>query len=341
MEACLRMARRHRGQTGTNPSVGTLLVRDGIVVGGGITAVGGRPHAERLAIDEAGTKAGGATAYVTLEPCAHHGATPPCAEALISAGVSRVVAAYIDPDMRVDGKGYAMLREAGVAVEAGICESQSGQDLAAYLSRKVLGRPHVTLKLAQSADGFLGRRGEEVAITGPIAVSYAHRMRAEFDAVAVGRGTVEADDPALTCRLPGLAHRCPQRFVFTRRLDHQSQLARTARIVPTIVVSDQPIDPDLAQLGVGYLPAERHEGIMALPEVLEDMASQGISSLMVEGGAVLAQAFLDVGLVDEIVLFEAPLELGQGLAAPKVPSAFRRGRKLDLGPDTLTYFSKV
>ncbi|MEL6966812.1 MAG: bifunctional diaminohydroxyphosphoribosylaminopyrimidine deaminase/5-amino-6-(5-phosphoribosylamino)uracil reductase RibD, partial [Pseudomonadota bacterium] len=186
MAACLRLARRHTGLTASNPSVGTLLVQHqpggSLIVGRGITAIGGRPHAERVAIDQAGERARGATAYVTLEPCAHHGATPPCATALIEAGVSRVVTAWIDPDSRVDGKGHAMLEAAGFAVETGVRSSDAARDLQAYLTRKQLNRPAVTLKLAVSADGYLGRRGEEVAITGALSRAMVHRLRAEHDA---------------------------------------------------------------------------------------------------------------------------------------------------------------
>jgi diaminohydroxyphosphoribosylaminopyrimidine deaminase/5-amino-6-(5-phosphoribosylamino)uracil reductase len=341
MQACLRLARRNRGRTATNPSVGTLLVKDGIVVGSGVTAIGGRPHAERLALDEAADCAKGATAYVTLEPCAHHAATPPCAQALIDAGVTRVVAAYIDPDERVDGKGYAMLREAGIIVEAGVCEAQAGEDLAGYLTRKRQNRPHVTLKFAQSADGYIGRAGEEVAITGPVAVSYGHRMRAEMDAIAVGHGTVEADDPSLTCRLEGLTDRSPHRFVFASQLDLATNLATTARVTPTTLVSATPPSAALAQIGVCHMPVEFHEGVMALPEVLEDMAAQGISSLMVEGGAKLAQSFLDAGLVDVIALFRSPDALGSGIKAPVIPQTFNEPRHLTLGADTLTLYAKA
>ncbi|MEM1317655.1 MAG: bifunctional diaminohydroxyphosphoribosylaminopyrimidine deaminase/5-amino-6-(5-phosphoribosylamino)uracil reductase RibD, partial [Pseudomonadota bacterium] len=305
MAACLRLARRHRGLTGTNPSVGTLLVKDGCVVGRGITAKGGRPHAERIALDQAGTEASGATAYVTLEPCAHHGATPPCAQALIDAAVAEVHTAYIDPDHRVDGKGHAMLREARIAVYEGEQSDVAGADLRGYLTRKRLGRPAVTLKLAVSRDGMLGRIGEEVPITGSLARAVVHRMRAEHDAIAVGRGTVEADNPDLTCRLPGLEFRSPERFVFDSEatLPATSRLAQTADVVPTHLISTQPELPThLVGTSVRHFAAEAEGGAIALPEVLDDMGARGISSLMVEGGAQLAESFLVAGLVDEIAL---------------------------------------
>ncbi|MEL6751618.1 MAG: bifunctional diaminohydroxyphosphoribosylaminopyrimidine deaminase/5-amino-6-(5-phosphoribosylamino)uracil reductase RibD, partial [Pseudomonadota bacterium] len=339
--ACLRLARRHGGLTVSNPSVGTLLVRDGVVVGRGITAKGGRPHAERVAIDEAGTRARGSTAYVSLEPCAHHGVTPPCAEALIAAGVARVVTAYIDPDDRVDGRGHTMLRDAGIEVNVGCCTDTAGRDLAAYLTRKTARRPHVTLKLAVSADGFIGRQGRAVPITGPLAVAYGHRMRAELDAIAIGGGTVSADDPSLTCRLTGLQSRSPQRFVFARALAADTILAQTAREVPTTLVSTDTPSADLLNLGVRHMPVEVHEGVSALPEVLEDMASTGISSLMVEGGAKLARSFLKAGVVDRVTLFRSPNALGDGIAAPTIPDQFRIIRELRLGPDTLQIFEKA
>ncbi len=342
MDACLRYARRHRSRTGTNPAVGTLLVKNGIVVGRGITALGGRPHAERIALDEAGPRSVGATAYVTLEPCAHHGATPPCAQALIDGGVARVVAAYIDPDGRVDGRGFAMLREAGVEVETGVCAVQAGDDLAGYLHRKQANRPAVTLKLALSADGKLGLPGQEVRITGPLARAYGHRMRAEHDAIAVGGGTVMADDPDLTCRLPGLEGRSPHRFVFARSLDIETRLAGSMDRVPVTLVSSKPPE---AGSGIRHLAAERQDGKLALPEVLEDMAGLGISTLMVEGGASLASGFLDAGLVDALALFVGQGSIGpDGIASPvtleAIPASFEPVGTLTLGADRLHLFAR-
>ncbi len=218
MAASLRFARRHRGLSGTNPSVGALLVRDGIVVGKGVTAKGGRPHAERLALDMAGDNAEGAIAYVSLEPCAHHGATPPCASALIEASIAKVFTAWTDPDQRVDGKGHAMLRHAGVEIETGLLAETAASDLSGYLNRKQNNRPQVILKLAVSKDEKLGRVGEEVSITGAVAKNYVHRMRAEYDAILVGRATVDSDDPELTCRLPGLENVLPSDLYWIQRL---------------------------------------------------------------------------------------------------------------------------
>ncbi|MCJ9669319.1 MULTISPECIES: bifunctional diaminohydroxyphosphoribosylaminopyrimidine deaminase/5-amino-6-(5-phosphoribosylamino)uracil reductase RibD [unclassified Neorhizobium] len=239
MASALRLSRLHTGQTGTNPSVGCVIVKDGEVVGSAVTAPGGRPHAETQALDIAGEKARGATAYVTLEPCSHYGRTPPCANALVEAGVARVVISLTDPDPRVSGRGIAILRDAGIVVETGLMEDEGRRALAAYLTRQTKGRPHVTLKLAVSADGMLGRRGEEVSITGPEARAEVHRLRAEADAILVGIGTVLSDDPELTVRISGLEKRSPVRIVLDRRLELplDSKLVKSARDVPVIVVA--------------------------------------------------------------------------------------------------------
>ena len=347
MGACLRMARRHRSLTGTNPAVGTILVKEGVVVGRGTTALGGRPHAEAVALAIAGEKASGSTAYVSLEPCAHHGATPPCARTLIDAGVARVVTAWIDPDKRVDGKGHAMLRDAGIDVLVECLAERASRDLAGYISRKQKSRPHVTLKLAVSADGKLGREGEEVPITGALSRAYVHRMRAEHEGILVGIGTVQSDDPELTCRLPGLFHRSPHRFV----LDSEGRTSASSRLVQssdqtpvTLIVSTQ---AEVAAHGaVRILRAESVDGHLALPEILEDLAATGLSSLMVEGGAKVAQSFLEAGLVDEIALFQSDKVVGDdGIASPiteaSVPQEFALDRSLQLGDDQLTIYYKV
>ncbi len=353
MAACLRLARRHRSQTMSNPSVGTLLVqhtpRGALVVGSGITARGGRPHAEPVAIEMAGDRAKGATAYVSLEPCAHHGATPPCAQALIDAGVRRVVTAWTDPDHRVDGKGHDMLRAAGIEVTVGVLGEVAAHDLAGYLTVKKFGRPQVTLKLAVSRDGRVGVAGQEVAITGQLARNAVHRMRAESEAILVGRATVVSDDPQLTCRLPGLENRSPARFVLDTkaRLSPNTHLARTAQQIPTHIISAQSELPDdLAQLGVRLFAAEEHDGRLALPEILEDMANRGIATLMVEGGAQTASAFLEANLVDEIALFTGTMEIGdKGIPAPMIledlPHGFEVYRELNWGDDRQTLLKRT
>ena len=346
MAATIRLARRNLGRTGTNPSVGCLIVRDGAVVGRGVTAIGGRPHAEPVALAEAGDLARGATAYVTLEPCAHHGATPPCARTLIAAGIARVVTAVVDPDERVNSKGHAMLRAAGVAVETGVLEAEAGRDLAAYLVHKRLRRPFVTLKLAVSADGLLGIRGErQVAITGAEARAQVHLMRAEHHAILIGAGTAIEDDPELTCRLAGLEDHSPRRIVLdaNARLHAGLKLVSSARDVPLLVAG--PVNPALADSGAEFLACDFTDGRVALPELLEDLGARGVQSVMVEGGARVAQAFLESGLVDRIALFAGARPVGEGIdparwvrspiAADSVPSGYRLTETAAFGEDRL------
>jgi diaminohydroxyphosphoribosylaminopyrimidine deaminase / 5-amino-6-(5-phosphoribosylamino)uracil reductase len=319
MAAAIRQARMNLGRTGTNPSVGTLLVKDGVIVGRGVTALGGRPHAETQAIAEASDLARGSTAYVTLEPCAHHGRTPPCANALVTAGVSRVVIAASDPDPRVSGKGAAILRNAGIEVVEGVLSAEAVEGLSGYLTRSLKKRPEVTLKLAVSADGKIGRKGEcQVAITGEISRRMVHMMRAQSDAIMVGAGTVEADDPELTCRLPGLEKRSPIRIILDGklRMPARSKLAMTARAVPVWIAGLASADAGkraaLEAAGCRILSCEDHCGAVALPELLDDLGAEGISSLMLEGGAQTARAMLEEGLVDRIVLFTSNILVGDG-----------------------------
>ncbi|PWE58353.1 bifunctional diaminohydroxyphosphoribosylaminopyrimidine deaminase/5-amino-6-(5-phosphoribosylamino)uracil reductase RibD [Metarhizobium album] len=350
MAAAIRLSRWNTGNTSTNPSVGCLVVKDRVIVGRGVTAVGGRPHAEPQALAEAGEQARGATAYVTLEPCSHHGKTPPCAEALIAYGVARVVIAVTDPDTRVSGRGVEMLRAAGIVVDTGVMEAESRQALAAYLTRQTKKRPYVILKLAVSADGRIGHLGSgQVAITGPTSRAQVHALRAEMDAILVGAGTAIADDPELTCRLPGLEQYSPNRIVFDRRLELPvaSKLVRTARQVPVIAVAGEPPslddDPDEAfQARRDALVAAGVEVLQCDPdridELLPALATRGISSLMVEGGARVARAFLDAGLVDRILLYQGPGEIGAGgiespLSATDMPSDFLHTRTFLYGGD--------
>ncbi|MBL0933850.1 MAG: bifunctional diaminohydroxyphosphoribosylaminopyrimidine deaminase/5-amino-6-(5-phosphoribosylamino)uracil reductase RibD [Rhizobiaceae bacterium] len=340
MAAAIRLSRRNLGLTSTNPSVGTLIVRnDGEgprIVGRGITAIGGRPHAEAEALAVAGDDARGATAYVTLEPCAHHGRTPPCAEALVRAGVARVVGAAADPDPRVSGKGYAILEAGGIDVTPQILADDAADLLNGYLTRSLSKRPEVTLKLAISSDGMIGREGAgQLAITGPVSRRQVHRLRAESDAILVGIGTALADDPELTCRLPGLEKRSPIRIVLDRdaRLSPASKLASSARETPVLLATA--IDAEatrratLEKLGVGFIACDEHEGRIALPEFLEDLAARGVLTLLVEGGAETARQFLAEGLVGRLVLFVGPQPVGEGgIASPVDPAAIPTGFRL-------------
>ena len=334
MAAAIRLGRRNLGLTSTNPSVACLIVRDGVIAGSAVTAPGGRPHAETQALAAAGEAARGATAYVTLEPCSHHGRTPPCSEALIAAGVARVVVSVTDPDERVAGRGLAMLRDAGIAVETGVLEAEGRQALVAYLMRQTSRRPHVTLKLAVSADGMLGRLGEgQVAITGSVSRGQVHVLRAQTDAILVGIGTALADDPELTCRLPGLEARSPVRIVLDPRLELPagSKLARTAQKVPVIAVTEKDGRDDpafltrqaaLEALGVEVLICDPRK----LDALLAALATRGISSLLVEGGARTARSFLDAGLVDRVLVFSGAATIGKdGVASPFVPGRMPKG----------------
>ncbi|MCT7375854.1 bifunctional diaminohydroxyphosphoribosylaminopyrimidine deaminase/5-amino-6-(5-phosphoribosylamino)uracil reductase RibD [Chelativorans salis] len=345
MAAAIRLSRRHLGRTVTNPSVATLIVRDGHVVGRAVTAVGGRPHAETQALEEAGALALGATAYVTLEPCAHHGRTPPCAEALVTAGVKRVVGAASDPDPRVSGKGYAILRDAGIEVVEGVLADEAADLMKGYLIRSLKRRPEVILKLALSADGKIGVEGEgQVPITADTARRQVHMMRAEADAILVGIGTALADDPALTCRLPGLEARSPARIVLDRRLRLPlgSKLVQSAREVPLLLTAASDAEPArraaLADAGAEFFAVETVDGHIALPELMDDLAARGISSLIVEGGAYTAEAFLAEGLVDRLCLFVGPGEIGpRGIASPvgpdHIPQGFTKLREARFGDD--------
>ncbi|MDI7861028.1 bifunctional diaminohydroxyphosphoribosylaminopyrimidine deaminase/5-amino-6-(5-phosphoribosylamino)uracil reductase RibD [Rhizobiaceae bacterium n13] len=357
MAAAIRLSRWNTGRTSTNPSVGCLVVRDGVIVGRAVTAKGGRPHAETQALAEAGVLAQGATAYVTLEPCSHHGHTPPCSEALIAAGVARVVVSVTDPDSRVSGRGLAMLRDAGIDVETGVLEKEGRAALAGYLMRQIKNRPHVTLKLAISADGMIGRLGQgQVAITGSIARAQVHVLRAETDAILVGGNTARADDPELTSRLPGLEDRSPIRIVLDPRLELplDGKLVSSAKTVPVLAVADE---EDLAAEAVPGGFAFRRSTLDGagvevlgcdprnLGSLLSALASRGISTLMVEGGAATARSFLDAGLVDRILLFRGPGEIGgTGIESPltnaNIPAQYVHVRTDRYGEDICEEFER-
>jgi diaminohydroxyphosphoribosylaminopyrimidine deaminase/5-amino-6-(5-phosphoribosylamino)uracil reductase len=330
MAAALRLGRRGLGRTWPNPSVACLLVRDGgagpRIVGRGVTAPGGRPHAETQALAEAGGLARGATAYVTLEPCSHIGRTGPCAVALAEAGVARVVCAMRDPDPRVAGRGFALLREAGIEVVEDVLVEQAARDHAGHVARVVFGRPCVTLKLALSADGKVGRAGERLLITGETANARVHMMRAMSDAVLIGVGTALADDPQLTVRLPGLEDRSPIRVVLDAelRLPPSSRLVATAREVPTRVVASWGAPPERAEaleaLGVAIHrvtpPLVGPAGVNPVI-ALRELVKIGITRVLAEGGPTLAASLLAHDLVDEIVLFRGPDAAGDdAIAAP-------------------------
>jgi diaminohydroxyphosphoribosylaminopyrimidine deaminase/5-amino-6-(5-phosphoribosylamino)uracil reductase len=295
-----------------------VVVRDGRIVGRGWTRPGGRPHGETEALRRAGAPALGATAYISLEPCAHYGETPPCTMALLHAGIRRVVMAATDPDPRVDGRGMEQLRQAGVEVTVGVLGERAEALNAGFFLRLRAGRPLVTLKLATSLDGRVATRtGASQWITGDQARAFAHHLRATHDAMMVGSGTALTDDPALTCRLPGLEARSPVRVVLDGRLrlPARSQLARTARSTPFWLITRRPALEDRAKalhrLGVEVIEVGiDDEGRLDLAEVLGVLAGRGITRLLVEGGAALAAGLLRHRLVDRLVWCQAPLLIG-------------------------------
>ncbi len=356
MQAALALARRGLGNVWPNPSVGCVIVRDGAVVGRGWTQPGGRPHAETEALRRAGDLARGATAYVTLEPCSHFGRTPPCSNALIAAGVARVVCAMRDPDARVDGRGFAMLRADGIEVVEGVLEAEAQAINAGFARRIREGLPLVTLKLATTLDGRIATAtGESKWITGPAARREAHAMRARHDAVLVGSGTALADDPDLTCRLPGATPRQPLRVVADARLrtPPSARLVATARQHPTLLVTI-PGHPPTArapyqEAGAEVVTVARGEGGLSLRALLQALAQRGVTRVLAEGGAGIAAALLREGLVDRLAWFHAPSVMGgDGMpAAYPLPvdvlaamPRFRRVAARPLGDDWLTEFER-
>jgi diaminohydroxyphosphoribosylaminopyrimidine deaminase/5-amino-6-(5-phosphoribosylamino)uracil reductase len=320
MQLALALGRRGQGRTWPNPAVGAVVVKDGIIVGRGWTQPGGRPHAEPEALQRAGEAARGATLYVTLEPCSHFGKSPPCADAVIAAGIRRVVTAIEDPNPEVAGEGHARLRAAGIVVDVGLCAAEAAFDHAGHFRRIRDRRPHVILKLAVSPDGKIGAAGTKpVAITGEAARDRVHLLRAQCDAILVGIGTVLADDPLLTCRLPGLAARSPVRVVLDRslRIPATSALVQSAREAPLwLVASELAEAAAVTRLGAAgaqiiRIPPGSVAGL-DLPAVLQALAEKGITRLMVEGGSRVAESFVSADLVDEIWLFRGAEEVGPG-----------------------------
>lgn len=317
MALALCLGLRGQGTCWPNPAVGCVIVRDGRIVGRGWTQAGGRPHAETEALRQAGAAARGATAYVTLEPCAHHGKTPPCADALIAAGVARVVVALRDPDPRVDGGGLARLRAAGIAVTEGVLAAQARADHSGFLLRVTEGRPFLTLKLASSFDGRIATgTGESRWITGPAARRQVHAERARHDAVLVGGGTARADDPMLTVRGLGLRHQ-PVRIVASRRLDlpEDSALAGSLAEAPLWLLHGA--DAEAARVarwqarGARGLAVEAEGGRHLDPAAcLRVLGAAGLTRVFCEGGGSFAASLLAADLVDELIGFTAGLVIG-------------------------------
>lgn len=325
MAAAVAMARRGLGVTAPNPSVGCVIVRNGLIVARGFTQPGGRPHAETEAIRDAGELARGATLYVTLEPCSHYGVTAPCADAIVEAGLARVVSALEDPDIRVAGRGHAKIVEAGIGLRTGVGVVPARRVNLGHILRVTEGRPMVTLKLAETADGYAagGEHDPRLAITGPAANGRVQMMRAMHDAIMVGIGTAMADDPLLTVRLPGLEHRRPLRVVLDARLrlSLRSRLVATSADWKTLVIAgpQAPAEAERALVAQG-LAVERvavdEQGRLDLRESLQLLARRGITRVFSEGGPQLAAALLAEELVDEVVIFTSPKPFGRpGVAA--------------------------
>lgn len=317
MALALSLGARGLGRVWPNPAVGCVIVREGRIVGRGWTAPGGRPHAESQALARAGDAARGATAFVSLEPCSHHGQTPPCAEALVAAGVTRVVTALEDPDPRVAGRGHARLRAAGIEVLSGVLSDRAARAHRGFLLNRTEGRPALTLKLAASFDGRIATAtGESRWITGPGARRMVHAMRAAHDAVMIGGGTARADDPRLTVRGLGAGHH-PVRVVCSRRLDlpTDGRLAQSAAEVPLWLCHGPGLDPrraaDWAARGARLIEVATGAGAQLDPAgILAALGAAGLTRVFCEGGGSLAAAFLSAGLVDELVGFTAGLALG-------------------------------
>jgi diaminohydroxyphosphoribosylaminopyrimidine deaminase/5-amino-6-(5-phosphoribosylamino)uracil reductase len=336
MTEAIGLARSVLGSTAPNPAVGCVIAVGDRIIGRGATQPGGRPHAEVMALAEAGAAARGATAYVTLEPCAHHGQTPPCADALIAAGVARVVVAHAhDPDPRVQGRGIARLTAAGILVETGLMEAEARAIIAGFAKRVTEGLPWVTLKLGVTLDGCIATKaGESRWITGPAARGVVQRMRAEHDGVLVGIGTVLADDPGLICGLDGLADRPRWRVVADShlRIPPTSKLVRNAAAHPLILLATEAADATaLRDTGITVLRcASDPAGRIDLRDALRRLADLGLTSLLSEGGAHMAGALLRAGLVDRLAWHRAPILLGdagmpaiQGLGVETLADAFR------------------
>lgn len=317
MRVALSLARRQLGQTHPNPNVGAVIVKDEQIIAHGITASGGRPHAETIAINNAGDKAIGATMYVTLEPCAHHGKTPPCVDAIIAAGIKTVVIACRDKNPKVKGNGVTALKNAGIEVIENICEKEALEVNQGFFSVIEKTRPYIALKIATSLDGKITSPNQRW-LTGEAARNYGHLLRSQYDAILTGIGTVLADDPLLTCRLAGLENRSPERIV----LDRNDRMPKNAKLLN-----------------------DGHESwVMSqeLPEVIEEITKRGITSVMVEAGAKLTTSFLECGLLDKVYWFRAPLVIGEeGLCVNEALTKLAKFKQIEhikLGNDTLDIF---
>lgn len=348
MQAAIGLAAQNLGSTAPNPAVGCIITQNiegrPAIIARGVTAVGGRPHAERIALDQAGDAARGACAYVTLEPCAHHGKTPPCADALIAAGVKRVVIGCPDPDPRVAGQGITRLRAAGIEVIEDILHDQAVRLTIGHIRRVRDQRPAVFLKMALSANGCVAQHDKTpVAITGALANAYTHRLRASMDALLIGIETALHDNPLLTVRLDGIENRSPIRIVLDSRarLSPQSRLVATVDQHPVWLMVGAGAHHDnikaLQQKGVRVLQVETAaNGRLDVRDGLRLLAEEGITRLMVEAGPTLAHSLIAQNLVDEITLLRGAQKIAAGLPGldeNALHEHFRLSKKLHLGDD--------
>jgi diaminohydroxyphosphoribosylaminopyrimidine deaminase / 5-amino-6-(5-phosphoribosylamino)uracil reductase len=357
MALALALGRRGLGRTHPNPAVGAVVVKDGVIVGRGWTQPGGRPHAEPVALAQAGSAARGATLYVTLEPCSHVGKSPPCVDAIIAAGIKRVVSAIEDPNPEVAGQGHARLRVAGIEVDIGLGASEAARDHAGHFRRVRDKRPHVIVKLAVSTDDKIAASGHKpVAISGELAKARMHLLRAQCDAIMVGIGTVLADDPLLTCRLPGMEARSPMRVVLDRalRMPGTSRLVHSARNTPLCVMTSSSAEAPAASIlgaaGAQVIRVASTPTKLDLPAVLHALAERGITRLLVEGGARVASSFVAANLADEFWLLRGPNAIGtDGVAVlDALPlttitrsPVFRVRASESFGIDTLTVYERT
>jgi diaminohydroxyphosphoribosylaminopyrimidine deaminase / 5-amino-6-(5-phosphoribosylamino)uracil reductase len=360
MQLALTLGRRGQGRTWPNPAVGAVVVKDGVIVGRGWTQPGGRPHAEPEALKRAGEAARGATLYATLEPCSHVGKSPPCVDAIIAARIARVVSAIEDPNPEVAGQGHAKLRAAGITVDIGLCADEAARDHAGHFRRIRDRRPHVILKLAVSSDDKIGAAGRKpLAISGEAAKARVHLLRAQCDAILVGIGTVQADDPLLTCRLPGMEAQSPVRLVLDRalRIPGTSKLVHSARETPLwVMTSNLSEAPAAMKLGAAGAQVIRVATTTTPPPgldlraVLHALSEKGITRLLVEGGARVASSFVAADLVDEVWLLRGPDAVGADgvpaldalpLTSITQSPAFKVRASEVLQKDTLTIYERA
>ena len=355
MQLAFTLGRRGLGNTWPNPAVGAMIVKDGVIIGRGWTQPGGRPHAEVEALRQAKKAAQGATMYVTLEPCSHQGKTPPCADAIAKAGIARVVSALEDPNPEVAGQGHARLREKGITVDIGPGADEARRAHAGHIMRVTKTRPHVTLKLAVSADDKAGLAGRKPApITGEAAWVRVFQMRAASDAILIGIGTVLSDNPQLTCRLPGMFERSPVRVVLDAKLTLplSTSVVATVRDTPTwVFTSRKPsaiAEEILQQKGCQVFRVGDTDGRLDLEEVLKVLAEQGITRLMVEGGPKVAGALAVAHLIDELALLRGEKNIGatgiealEGMPIDGLTGQLQSRGREKLGADTLEIFERA